>query len=326
MAAGRRNSAISWPQRPPGTKIFHNGSVWPAFLVCLPFFAIFPKHHFWGKNFPPRKNWVNYPSEGNFPFKIAFPFPRNNLSSHEMKGLRKRSFDGFCLEENLRLSPAREIYLKPFFASQDVMVVNHNLEVFLAGALCREFWKFMRISDGMPWENPTEFAEKAETPELWWIYPRNAIKICMSFRNSLNNAPAKISLHRLGAGHLFTHTNLTPKIRSQINYAGSCASCYVGTPKVGRAPICSFLRKCSVFCGNLRGFLRPPKAWIFWRRGESEKISGFLWKSAFWTLSLSVTLAPSPQARPDLPKNALFLKEKRSDLARRVHPKGCLTK
>ena len=40
------------------------------------------------------------------------------------------------------------------------------------------------------------------------------------------------------------------------------------------------------------GFLRPPNAGISRRRGESAKISGFLRKSAFW--ALSVTLVPSP--------------------------------
>ena len=42
------------------------------------------------------------------------------------------------------------------------------------------------------------------------------------------------------------------------------------------------------FCENLR----PPNAGISRRRGESAKIGGFLRKSVFW--ALSVTLVPSP--------------------------------
>ena len=42
-----------------------------------------------GKIFPPR---------GNFPLKIAFPFPWNAVFSQEMKGLGKRNFHG--LREN----------------------------------------------------------------------------------------------------------------------------------------------------------------------------------------------------------------------------------
>ena len=70
-----------------------------------------------------------------------------------------------------------------------------------------------------------------------------------------------------------------------------------------RSPICGFLRFSAKICGILRksavfcGFLRPPNAWISRRRGESAKICGFLRKSAFW--ALSVSLVPSPQARPE---------------------------
>ena len=51
------------------------------------------------------------------------------------------------------------------------------------------------------------------------------------------------------------------------------------------------------FCG----FLHPPNAWISRRRGLSAKICGFLRKSAFWTLS--VTLVLSPGACPDMRKS-----------------------
>ena len=53
------------------------------------------------------------------------------------------------------------------------------------------------------------------------------------------------------------------------------------------------LRKAAVFCG----FLRPADAGVFRKMGESAKICGFLRKSAFWVLS--VTLIPSPQETTD---------------------------
>ena len=68
-----------------------------------------------------------------------------------------------------------------------------------------------------------------------------------------------------------------------------------------RSPICNFLQKSSVFCGksaDFCGFLRPPHAWISKRRGESAKICALLRKSAFWALSLSVTLVLSPLSAP----------------------------
>ena len=81
---------------------------------------------FWGKIFPPRENWANFPSEGEFslwgiifPWKIAFPFPRSGLFSHEMKGLRKRSF--CSLRENLWLSPARENLPQAIFFPQKML-------------------------------------------------------------------------------------------------------------------------------------------------------------------------------------------------------------
>ena len=40
-----------------------------------------------------------FPLKDNFPLRIAFPFPQNGQFSHEMKGLRKRSFYG--LRDNL---------------------------------------------------------------------------------------------------------------------------------------------------------------------------------------------------------------------------------
>ena len=49
-------------------------------------------------------------------------------------------------------------------------------------------------------------------------------------------------------------------------------------------------------CGFLR-FPVPSKCWNFREKGESAKTCGFLQKPAFWVLS--VTLAPSPQARPE---------------------------
>ena len=66
---------------------------------------------------------------------------------------------------------------------------------------------------------------------------------------------------------------------------------------------CGFLRKSSVCRENL-----PFSAISCALRmlefsgegpGESAKICGFLRKSAFW--AFTVTLGPSPQARPDVP-------------------------
>ena len=53
-----------------------------------------------------------FPSEGSFSLENSFPLPRNGLFSHEMKGLRKRSF--YDLRESLWFSPRGKIYLKPF--------------------------------------------------------------------------------------------------------------------------------------------------------------------------------------------------------------------
>ena len=86
---------------------------------------IYPKHLL-RQNFPSKGKLGEFfligkifPLRDNFPLKIAFPFPRNGQFSHEMKGFRKRSFYG--LKEIYDFPPRGKIYLKPFFASKDVM-------------------------------------------------------------------------------------------------------------------------------------------------------------------------------------------------------------
>ena len=85
-----------------------------------------PKHLL-RQNFPSKGNMGElslrgkiFPLKDNFPLKIAVDFPRNALSSHEMKGLRERSFCG--LRQNLWLSPVRgkKINSSLVFASKDV--------------------------------------------------------------------------------------------------------------------------------------------------------------------------------------------------------------
>ena len=62
------------------------------------------------------------------------------------------------------------------------------------------------------------------------------------------------------------------------------------------SPICGFLRKSSVSCGFLR-FLVPSKCWNFQEKVWIWENLRFSAKICVWVLS--VTLVPSPSARPE---------------------------
>ena len=93
-----------------------------AFSCAL--WRLFTLNIFWGKIFPPRENWVNFPSKGKFSlWRIIFPGKSLSLSlnmvSHEIMGLRKRSLYGS--RENLWLSPASEDLPQAIFCLKRVM-------------------------------------------------------------------------------------------------------------------------------------------------------------------------------------------------------------
>ena len=114
----------------PGRSNFPKNDIWPiGFKLPWAPETHYPKHLL-RQNFPSKRKLGEFSLKGkifplrdNFPLKIAFPFPPNGQFSHEMKGLRKRSFYG--LRESLWLSPARENLPQAIFLPQKMLwVIN----------------------------------------------------------------------------------------------------------------------------------------------------------------------------------------------------------
>ena len=74
---------------------------------------------FWGKIFPPREKWANFPQRGRFSlwgmisFEVAFAFPRNALVPTKWRAWEKGAF--VARGKIHDFPPRGKIYLKPFF-------------------------------------------------------------------------------------------------------------------------------------------------------------------------------------------------------------------